>query len=124
MSARVSLRRAYDAPGRQDGYRILVDRVWPRGVTREALRVDEWSRDVAPSTELRRWYGHRPERWDEFRERYRAELASDAARAALGPIEQRARHRRVTLVFGARDRAHSQAEVLRELLDERISTAR
>ncbi len=84
MSTRVWLRRAYDPPSRQDGYRVLVDRVWPRGVTREALRIDEWNRDVAPSNELRHWYGHLPERWEEFRERYRAELASGTVVKELG----------------------------------------
>jgi uncharacterized protein YeaO (DUF488 family) len=107
----------------RDGYRVLVDRVWPRGVTRADLRLDEWNRDVAPSAELRRWYGHRPERWEAFKERYRAELESGPARAALESIEHRARHHRVTLVFGARDQAHSQAEVLREVLEERMSAA-
>jgi len=118
MSTRVLLRRAYDAPGRNDGYRVLVDRVWPRGVTKEALRLDEWSRDIAPSTELRQWYGHRAERWDEFRRRYRLELTKGAARSALEALAARVRTRRITLVFGARDAEHSQAEVLRELLNE------
>lgn len=120
MSNRVWMRRAYDPPTRNDGYRVLVDRLWPRGVSRDALAIDEWSRDIAPSDELRRWYGHRPERWDEFRERYRRELGEGAARAALETLADRARSQRVTLVFGARDAEHSQAAVLRELLDERL----
>lgn len=117
MSTPVAMRRAYEAPGRNDGYRVLVDRVWPRGVTKEALRLDEWNRDIAPSTELRRWYGHEPERWEEFRRRYRLELTKGTARAALEALAARARTRRVTLVFGARDAEHSQAAVLRELLN-------
>lgn len=119
MSDRVWLRRAYEPPGRNDGYRVLVDRVWPRGVSREALRLDAWDRDVAPSDALRRWYGHRPERWEEFRRRYRIELSEGAAQAALQALAERARAGRVTLVFGARDAEHSQAAVLRELLEER-----
>ena len=120
MSNRVWIRRAYDPPTRNDGYRVLVDRLWPRGVSRDAAALDEWNRDIAPSDELRRWYGHRMERWDEFRERYRRELEVGAARAAVEALVVRARKQRVTLVFGARDAAHSQAAVLREVLDARL----
>lgn len=121
MSNRVWMRRAYDPPTRNDGYRVLVDRLWPRGVSKADLAIDEWNRDVAPSDELRRWYGHRPERWDEFRERYRRELEQRAAREAITALAERARKRRVTLVFGARDAEHSQAAVLRELIEERLA---
>lgn len=112
------IRRAYDPPTRNDGYRVLVDRLWPRGVTRKGVAIDEWNRDVAPSDELRRWYGHRPERWDEFRERYRVELERSPARLAIESLAERARKQRVTLVFGARDAQHSQAAVLREVLED------
>ena len=114
------MRRAYDPPTRNDGYRVLVDRLWPRGVTRKGVAIDEWNRDIAPSDELRRWYGHRPERWDAFRERYRRELDEGAARLAVDGLAARARKQRVTLVFGARDAERSQAAVLREVLNERL----
>lgn len=122
MSTRVWLRRAYDAPGPNDGCRVLIDRVWPRGVTRAALALDAWPRDIAPSTTLRRWYGHRPERWEEFRARYRDELAEDDRHEMLLALARLARTRRVTLVFGARDVAHSHAQVLREALDALIAS--
>jgi len=116
----IKLKRAYELPDPDDGYRVLVDRLWPRGLTREALRLGEWNRVIAPSDELRRWYGHRPERWEEFRRRYRAELAEGAARDTLDALARRALDARVTLVFGARDTERSQAAVLRELLEERL----
>jgi uncharacterized protein YeaO (DUF488 family) len=94
--------------------------VWPRGVSRDALELDEWIRELAPSTELRKWYGHLPKRWEEFRRRYRAELTAERPRAALDAIIQRAREGRLTLVFGARDVEHSQAAVLRELIEDRL----
>lgn len=121
MSNRVWMRRAYDPPTRNDGYRVLVDRLWPRGVTRQGVAVDEWNRDVAPSDELRRWYGHRPERWEEFRTRYRRELEGGVARLAVEALAARARSQRVTLVFGARDAEHSQAAVLREVIEARLA---
>lgn len=102
--------RAYDPPGPDDGYRALVDRVWPRGVRRADLALDEWCRDVAPSADLRRWFGHDPARWDEFQTRYRAELATSPDVARLAGI---ARDRPLTLVFGAADRERNQAVVLR-----------
>lgn len=116
MSARIWLRRAYDPPGRNDGQRILVDRMWPRGVAKEKARIDEWLAEVAPSAELRRWFGHDPERWEVFRRRYREELAEkgDTIAHLLGRI----RRGRVTLVFGARDERHNNAVVLREYLEE------
>ena len=110
----IGLSRAYDPPGAGDGWRVLVDRVWPRGVRKAKLRLDQWERDAAPTTALRRWYGHDPAKWDEFRRRYFRELdgrpdvvAALRVRAAAGPL---------TLVYGARDRAHSQATALREYL--------
>ena len=109
----IRLRRAYDDPGPDDGYRVLVDRIWPRGVTRDALRVDEWCRGVAPSTGLRRWFGHDPARWEEFRRRYRAELAGNPHVARLAGI---AATQTLTLVYGAADPEHNQAVVLREVL--------
>lgn len=120
MTSRVWLRRAYDAPTRNDGYRVLVDRLWPRGVSREHLAVDEWLKEVAPSSDLRRWYDHRAERWDEFRTRYLDELASGEAAEALASLISLARKRRVTLVYGARDAELSNAAVLREAIEARL----
>jgi uncharacterized protein YeaO (DUF488 family) len=116
------IRRAYDPPSSDDGYRILVDRVWPRGVTKDALRIDEWMRDVAPSTRLRQWFGHDPDKWDEFQRRYFRELEAqpDAVRA----LRARARRGRVTLVYGARDPDHNQAVALRAFLTRRRGAAR
>ena len=108
----VRLRRAYDEPGPDDGRRILVDRVWPRGRTKDALRLDGWLRDLAPSTELRRWFGHDPARWPAFVERYRAELADPAKGEQLDALAASARERPITLVFGARDEEHNQAQVI------------
>jgi uncharacterized protein YeaO (DUF488 family) len=117
----VGLSRAYDPSGPDDGYRVLVDRVWPRGRTREELAIDEWARDLGPSTELRRWFGHEPARWDAFRQRYRDELAAPALAAELDRLAERARAGRVTLVFGARDREHNQAVVIAEEIGRRLS---
>ena len=113
---RVRIKRVYDAPDPTDGYRILIDRLWPRGVSRERAEVDEWRRDLAPSPALRSWFGHDPARFPEFRERYRAELA---ANPALEPLREEIRGRRATtLVYAARDARHNHALVLRELLEE------
>ncbi|MGE5596511.1 MAG: DUF488 domain-containing protein [Hyphomicrobiales bacterium] len=120
MASGVSIRRVYDDPGPGEGYRVLVDRVWPRGVSKDELQADEWFREVAPSTELRRWYGHEVEKWEEFRRRYRQELAGTEAAAALERLVERARNGHLTLLYGARDGEHSQAEVLRELIEERL----
>lgn len=114
--ATIQIKRAYDPPGSEDGIRILVDRVWPRGRTKADLAIHAWERDVAPSTDLRRWFGHRPERWEEFRERYRQELRTKPK--ALVPLLEATRKGRLTLVFGARDEEHNQAVVLREVLEE------
>ena len=113
----VQLRRAYDPPSAQDGLRILVDRIWPRGVRKAQARIDVWLKDVAPSTALRQWFGHDPARWSEFRRRYRTELKQQPERVA--ELRALARKGRVTLVFGARDERHNQAVVLKELLGGR-----
>lgn len=118
----VRLRRAYEAPADDDGRRVLVDRVWPRGRTREALRIDAWERDLGPSDELRHWFGHDPGRWEEFRERYRRELAAPAQVARLDALAELARRDTVTLVYGARDEEHNQARVLAEELERRLGS--
>lgn len=113
----IAIKRAYDEPTESDGYRVLVDRIWPRGVSKEDAKLDDWVKVMAPSTELRKWFGHDPERWDEFRKRYRKELdASDEAQAALNNLRKRAKKHRVTLVFAARDSEHSNAAFLVDLL--------
>jgi uncharacterized protein YeaO (DUF488 family) len=116
----IRLQRAYDEPTTDDGYRVLVDRVWPRGRTREQLRLDSWARVVAPSRDLRKWFGHRVERWPEFRARYRQELSSPDLAARLDELAGRARQGRVTLVFGAHDREHNQARVIADELASRL----
>jgi len=117
----IRLKRAYDPPTEDDGQRVLVDRVWPRGVARDAARLDAWERDVAPSTALRRWFGHDPARWEEFRRRYRAELGQPPASTALERLAERARRGRLTLVYSARDTERNQAVVLAEALHERLA---
>jgi uncharacterized protein YeaO (DUF488 family) len=119
---RIGVARAYDPPGDDDGARYLVDRVWPRGIRKDALRVEQWLRDVAPSNELRRWFGHDPQRWDDFVERYRAEL--DANRAAWEPLLEAASQGPITLVYGARDPEHNQAVALRDYLERKLSHRR
>jgi uncharacterized protein YeaO (DUF488 family) len=109
----VSIKRVYDEPEASDGERILNDRLWPRGISREKARLDEWMKDVAPSAELRRWFDHKPERWAQFRERYRAELEGNSA---FEDLRERAGTRTVTLLYGSRNRNLNQAVVLAELL--------
>ena len=115
------LKRAYEPPTRSDGRRLLVDRLWPRGLSKERAAIDQWMKEVAPSAELRRWFGHDPERWPEFQRRYRQELrARDdlvreiAALASRGPV---------TLVFGARDEVHNDAVVLAAVVRARMKRA-
>lgn len=113
---RIEIKRAYEPPAAGDGIRVLVDRLWPRGVAREAAHIDHWLKDVAPSAPLRKWFGHDPARWTEFRARYRAELKANAeAMAALRNLADKAT--KLTLVFAARDETHNNAVVLKELLD-------
>jgi uncharacterized protein YeaO (DUF488 family) len=110
----VRLKRAYEPAAASDGERILIDRIWPRGLTREAAQLDEWARELAPSTELRRWFAHDPARFGEFRRRYIAELAGQEGK--LREVRQRARQGTVTLVYAARDREHNDAVVLADVL--------
>jgi len=120
----VRLQRAYDAPTPGDGHRVLVDRVWPRGRTKEQLRLDAWARDLGPSAELRKWFGHDPARWAEFQARYRAELADLDRAQALDALAERALRGPVTLVFGARDPEHNQAVVIADELERRLGIVR
>ncbi|VDC31759.1 DUF488 domain-containing protein [Pseudogemmobacter humi] len=111
--ARLRLKRAYDPPDAADGTRVLVDRIWPRGVTKQALAADLWLKELAPSTGLRRWFGHDPAKWDEFCRRYQAEIAG---REELDQLRALARKGPVTLVYAARDQDHNNAVALREML--------
>ena len=117
MGRDVRYRRIYDDPSSTDGRRILVDRIWPRGVRKEDAHVDEWMREVAPSTQLRRWYGHDPDRYAEFRRRYLAELREPARREAVQRLQDSAGQDRMTLLTAARDLEHSQAAVLAHWLN-------
>lgn len=110
----LALKRIYDEPAPADGMRLLVDRLWPRGVSRKRAALDGWLRELAPSAALRKWYGHDPARWTEFRKRYRAELR--AQRPAMESLRRLATGRRVTLLYAARDSSHSNAAVLKELV--------
>jgi len=110
----VRIKRAYLPPAPGDGVRVLVDRLWPRGVSKSDAAIDSWMKDLAPSTELRRWFGHDPSRWDEFRRRYKAELSGKSD--LLDELRGLARSGPLTLVFGARDELHNQAIVLKDLL--------
>ncbi len=112
----VGLKRVYDEPEPGDGTRVLVDRLWPRGLSKERAHVDIWLKEIAPSSELRRWFGHAPEKFLEFRRRYEAELASEAGQAALTKLRGLANQGPVTLVFAAHDTEHANAVVLRDLL--------
>ena len=107
-------RRIYDPPRDQDGTRILVDRIWPRGISKAQARLQGWQREVAPSTTLRKWFAHDPERWDDFRQRYFKEL--DARPQAVAPLLAASREGRLTLVYAARDETHNNAVALREYL--------
>jgi uncharacterized protein YeaO (DUF488 family) len=117
MILNVMLKRAYDPQSRDDGPRVLVDRVWPRGISKQRLHIVAWLREIAPSTALRQWFGHDPDKWEEFRRRYRSELAAKAS--LLGELAAHAEGGRLTLVFGARDPVHNQAAVIKEMLDPR-----
>jgi uncharacterized protein YeaO (DUF488 family) len=110
----IRLKRAYEPPAASDGTRVLIDQLWPRGVTKAETAVDRWFRDLAPSTQLRKWFGHDPARWEEFRRRYAAELAHHPDK--LDELLRLVRDGPVTLVFGARDEEHNNAVVVREML--------
>lgn len=114
----IKLKRVYEPPDDQDGYRILVDRLWPRGLSKESARVDLWLQRLAPSTELRKWYRHDVDKWPEFQRRYQAELLGhDELLELIRDIERH--HKVVTLLFGAKDESHNEANVLLEELERR-----
>jgi uncharacterized protein YeaO (DUF488 family) len=113
-SDRVKLKRAYESPADGDGRRVLVDRLWPRGVKKTEAGIDQWMKELAPSTELRKWFGHDPDRWEEFRRRYEAEILGH--RDELDRLQGLMREGPVTLVYSAHDETHNDAVVLREML--------
>jgi uncharacterized protein YeaO (DUF488 family) len=119
----LKLKRVYDPASRVDGYRVLVERLWPRGIRKGDLPLDEWAKEVAPSQELRKWFSHDPERWAEFKQRYREELRQGAARERLRELAQRATERNMTLIFSSHDTEHNNAVVLKEEL-ERLARRR
>jgi uncharacterized protein YeaO (DUF488 family) len=110
----IRLKRAYDPPASTDGYRVLIDRLWPRGVSREQARLDDWDKHLSPSTELRQWFGHEPSRFEEFRRRYIEELRGERPR--LTALRRRARQGTLTLVYSAHDIERNDAVVLAEVL--------
>jgi uncharacterized protein YeaO (DUF488 family) len=110
----IKLKRAYEPPAPDDGTRILIDRLWPRGVTKSDAAINEWMKEIAPSTELRKWFGHDPSRWQEFRRRYQSEIQRHPEQ--FDRLRKLAQHGRITLVFSAHDEAHNDAVVLKNLL--------
>lgn len=114
----VAIKRVYDLPTPHDGVRVLVDRLWPRGMTKQAAALDAWLKDLAPSDELRKWYHAHPEQWSKFRERYLKELASETAAAALQQLyELRDANRQLTLLFGSKNLERNNATVLKQLME-------
>ena len=112
----IQLKRAYDKPQKADGFRVLIDRIWPRGVRKEDLKLDQWLRSLAPSTELRQWFGHDPEKWGEFRKRYFREL--DAHPDEIKLLRDRMRDGPLTIVFGSREQRFNNATALKEYLED------
>ncbi|EIL88034.1 hypothetical protein UU9_14545 [Rhodanobacter fulvus Jip2] len=112
----IAIKRVYEAPAEGDGYRVLIDRLWPRGLKKEAVPMDVWAKELAPSTELRKWFGHDPALWDEFRQRYAAELAESAD--VWQALARRSAKEPVTLLYGARDEEHNDAVALKALMEQ------
>jgi uncharacterized protein YeaO (DUF488 family) len=112
----VTLKRVYEKPSVSDGKRILVDRLWPRGLTKEKAKVDVWLKDLAPSTELRKWFNHEPSKWTEFKKRYRAEMHNNTE--TLTALKELLTKGKVTVVYGAKDEEHNEAVVIKEYIEE------
>jgi uncharacterized protein YeaO (DUF488 family) len=112
----IAIKRVYEAPAAGDGYRVLIDRLWPRGLKKEAVAMDVWARELAPSTDLRKWFGHDPALWDEFRQRYADELAASAD--TWQALARRSTREPVTLLYGARDEEHNDAVALKALMEQ------
>lgn len=116
----IRIKRVYSEPSARDGVRVLVDRVWPRGFSKERARIDEWRKELAPTTSLRKWFGHEPAKWTGFRRRFRTELIRSGMMDELMKIARLSRKRTITLVYSAADEEHNQAAVLKELIDELV----
>jgi uncharacterized protein YeaO (DUF488 family) len=112
----INLKRVYEKPTKEDGTRVLVDRLWPRGLTKQKAKIDLWLKDIAPSTELRKWFGHDPEKWKEFRKRYQKELKENKEQIEI--LKEQKKKGTVTLVYGAKDEEHNEAIVLKELFSK------
>jgi len=117
----IRLKRAYESPNEDDGSRYLVDRLWPRGITKEDARLTEWLKDLAPSEELRKWFGHDPKRWGEFKRRYKLELHAAVREQILMDLTQKAKAGTVTLVFAAKETEHNNAVVIKEVLERKLA---
>ncbi|MFW5926814.1 MAG: DUF488 domain-containing protein [Wenzhouxiangella sp.] len=124
MTDAIRIGRIHDDQGESRGTRVLVDRVWPRGISKDEAALDHWYRDVAPSTELRKWFGHEPKRWATFKRKYRAELEADDKMERLEELAEMARSGPLVLLYGARDEEHNQAVVLCEVLEEMLQLRR
>jgi uncharacterized protein YeaO (DUF488 family) len=114
----ISIRRAYEEPSDDDGYRVLVDRLWPRGRSKGSLKLDQWARELAPTDELRKWFGHDPKHWEVFQQRYRSELGAADQLEQMQLLLANAAGRPITLVYGAKDEQHNQALVLQEVMSK------
>ncbi|WP_018631225.1 DUF488 domain-containing protein [Niabella aurantiaca] len=114
MSTTIAIKRIYEAPSKNDGLRVLADRLWPRGLKKEAAAIDEWAKDLAPTTELRKWFDHDPEKWTGFQKKYEEELKQNPALNEF--LKKHADTRKITLLYAAKDELHNQAIVLREIL--------
>lgn len=121
MKPKIQIKRAYEAPSKKGGYRVLVDRIWPRGVAKEEAALDEWAKDLAPSSSLRKWFGYDPYLWVPFQKQYKAELAKNKAVDAF--IEAHQNKKVITLVYGAKDTAHTHALVLQEYLKKQYEAS-
>jgi uncharacterized protein YeaO (DUF488 family) len=119
LGGSIPIKRAYEPVSPQDGQRVLVDRLWPRGLSKERAAIDLWLKEIAPSTALRQWFGHEPERWGEFQRRYHAEL--DANGEVVGQLREAMRAGKTTLIYGAKDEAHNDAVVLAAYISGSIS---
>lgn len=113
-----TIKRIYEKPEKEDGYRILIDRIWPRGIRKEDAKLDEWVKEIAPSTELRKWFDHKEERFQEFSKKYQAELKSH--KELIHEILEKAKDKKVTLLYGAKDEKHNQAVVLQAFLEKQL----
>jgi len=122
MAVRIQCKRAYDDEDPDDGYRVLVDRLWPRGLSKDQLRLDAWYKDLAPSGTLRKWFGHQVDRWPEFGERYRAELQTPEQRERIRDLLNTADQGHITLLYGAKDTEHNQAVILAEEIAHAIAS--